>query len=107
SQRELKRLDDFARALGIEVFPCVQTLGHLEQVLQWPAYAHLRDVPGVLLAEESATYKLIEKIIRAATGPLRSKRIYAAMDEAHGLGTGRYRAKFGRRDPFDILNRHM
>jgi hypothetical protein len=107
SQRELKQIDDFAAALGIEVFPCIQVLGHLEQLLQWPAYAHLRDVPGVLLADHPATYQLLKKMIRAATGPLRSKRIYATMDEAHGLGTGRYRAMFGPRDPFEILNRHM
>jgi hexosaminidase len=107
SRRDLKNLDDFAYALGIEVSPCIQTLGHLEQLLQWPAYAHLRDVPGVLLAEEAKTYELLEKMLDAVMSPLRSKRIYAAMDETHGLGTGRYRAKFGAKSPFEILNAHM
>ena len=32
---ELKELDDFAYALGIEVVPCIQTLAHLNQFLQW------------------------------------------------------------------------
>ena len=30
---ELKELDDYAADFGIEMFPCIQTLGHMEQVL--------------------------------------------------------------------------
>jgi hypothetical protein len=104
---ELRDLDQYADALGIEMFPCIQTLGHLEQILQWPAYSDYRDVNGVLLADEDRTYALLEKMITAAAAPFRSKRIHIGMDEAHGIGTGRYKERHGEKSPFDVLNSHL
>jgi hexosaminidase len=63
TQKELRDLDAYADALGIKMFLAIQTLGHLGQVLQWPAYANYRDVDEVLIAGEKQTYKLIEKMI--------------------------------------------
>ncbi len=40
---ELRRLDDYADLLGIELMPCIQTLGHLGQVLHWPAMRKYAD----------------------------------------------------------------
>ncbi len=104
---ELRALDAYAAALGIEMIPCIQTLGHLEQILQWPAYAGYRDTDKVLLAQAPQTYKLLEKIIAAAAAPYASKRIHIGMDEAHGIGSGQFRKLFGEKRPFDILNRHL
>ncbi|MFO7956304.1 MAG: beta-N-acetylhexosaminidase [Candidatus Brocadiia bacterium] len=107
TQAELRELDDYAHALGIEMVPCIQTLAHLEQVLQWPAYADYRDTRGIIIAEEESTYDLVEKLIDAASGPFRSDRIHLGMDEAHGIGSGRYRRLHGEKDPFEILNDHL
>jgi len=104
---EMKSLDGCADALGIEMFPCIQTLAHMEQVLQWPAYRDYRDTDEVLLAGEEITYRLLDKMIAAASAPFRSKRIHIGMDEAHGIGSGRYRDLHGERRPFDILNEHL
>ena len=104
---ELRSLDDFAASLGIEMFPCIQTLAHLDQALKWPAYAERADVPGVLLAEDDATYALVEKMLQAASAPFRSRRVHVGMDEAHGLGSGRYRQRHGEKCPFDILTQHL
>jgi len=71
----------------IEVIPCIQTLGHLGQMLQWPQYAHLRDNSEVLLAEYEPTYEFLDKLISAATAPFRSKRIHLGMDEVKFFGT--------------------
>ena len=89
------------------MIPCIQTLGHLEQILQWPVYEDLRDVPGVLIAEDERVYALLEKIITAASAPFRTKRIHIGMDEAHGVGTGRYKEQHGEKPPFDVLNLHL
>ena len=43
----------------------------------------------------------------AATAPFRSKRLHVGMDEAHGLGTGRYLKLHGYKRAFDIFNRHL
>jgi hypothetical protein len=107
TRRELEDLDDYAYALGIEMIPCIQTLAHLEQMLQWDPYFPLRDTPGILLADAEETYTFIRKLIKAAKAPFRSRRIHIGMDEAHGLGSGRYRLRFGERRPFDIINAHL
>lgn len=104
---ELKDLDNYADALGIEMIPCIQTLGHLKQVLQWPAYAAYRDTDSVMLANTPKTYELLEKMITAVTTPFRSRRIHIGMDEAHGIGSGAYRKMFGEQNPFEIINRHL
>jgi hexosaminidase len=107
TQRELRELDAYADALGIEMFLAIQTLGHLGQVLQWPAYASFRDLDEVLIADEKNTYELIEKMVTAATTPFRSRRLIVGMDEAHGLGTGRYLKLHGYKRAFDIFNEHL
>ncbi|MBC2592905.1 family 20 glycosylhydrolase [Ruficoccus amylovorans] len=107
SQEELKSIDNYAAAFGMEVIPCIQTLGHLEQVLQWPTYRHLKDTDGVLLAGDDETDAFVEKMIVAASTPFRSKRIHIGMDEAHGIGSGLYRLKNGLRPPFEILCEHL
>jgi len=104
---ELRTIDAYAETLGIEMIPCIQTLGHLEQILQWPAYEPLCDVSGVLLADDARTYTLVEKMITAASRPVRSKRIHIGMDEAHGVATGRYKEIHGEQAPFDVLNAHL
>lgn len=104
---ELQQIDQHAAALGIEMVPCIQTLGHLEQILKWPEYSPLQDVYGVLLPEESTTYELIEKMIRAASAPFRSRRIHLGMDETHGVGTGKFLKRFGPKDSYEIFNNHL
>lgn len=124
--RELSLIDDYAFDLyvlytyvwdslkllickirGIEVVPCIQTLGHLGQVLQWQHYAYLRDNSEVLLAESETTYEFIEKMIQSASRPFRSKRIHVGMDEAYGVGESRYRQLFGYKDSNQIFVEHL
>lgn len=107
TQKEMKDIDDYADIFGIEMFPCIQVLGHLEQVLQWPAYAEYRDTKDILLAEDKKTYRLIEKMITAASAPFRSRRIHLGMDETHGLGSGNFRKRAGDKNPYDIFNNHL
>lgn len=103
---EIASLDRYAANLGITMIPCIQTLGHLSQVLQWPQYADLQDVDGVLLADASID-AFLKDIIHAASAPYRSKRIHVCMDEAFGLGSGRYRQLHGAVDGFTIFSRHL
>lgn len=104
---ELKALDDYAAALGMELVPCIQTLGHLEQFLQWRANTHLQDQPAVLMADDEGSYAFIEAEIRAVRQCVRTKRLHIGMDEAHGVGLGRYYAAHGAVDRFSLLSRHL
>lgn len=104
---ELKALDDYASLFGIELCPCIQTLGHLKRILHWPAYHHLRDNDEVLLADLDETYELLDQMIRAATAPYRSRRIHLGMDEAYGVGLGAHLTRYGYEDPHSVIGRHL
>jgi hypothetical protein len=104
---ELKEADDYADIFGIEIIPCMQTLGHLDRFLRWDATQPLRDTKNVLLADSERTYEFIEKMIVAATAPFRSNRIHIGMDEAHDLGRGRYLDINGASNRFEVMTRHL
>ena len=107
SAEELRRIDEYGRQLGIEVTPWIQTLGHLDQILQWPPYRDCTDVPGVLMVGEEKTRQLIGKMLDQMAACFQSRNIHIGMDEAHGLGLGQYLQKNGFQRRFDILNRHL
>lgn len=107
---ELRDIDQFANSLGIEVIPCIQTLGHLGQMLQWPRYLGLRDTAEILLAEAPETYEMLARMIKAASAPFRSQKIHLGMDETHGLAHGRYYSIFGQHNgktPGQFFAQHL
>jgi hypothetical protein len=93
--------------LGIALIPCIQTLGHLEQILRWPAYAQVKDTSSVLLVDEEATYALIGKMLDRCASAFASRRIHIGMDETHDLGRGHFMDLYGAERAFDIFNRHL
>lgn len=107
SASELRAMDDCADALGIELIPCIQTLGHLEKYLRWPAANELADLPNVLLCGDEKVLAFLKDSIAAASAPFRSRRIHLGMDEAMGLGSGRYLFRHGYRPAIDILREHL
>ena len=107
SGREIREIDDYARQLGIEVVACIQTLGHMGQMLKWPHYRTIKDTTQVLLAGEEKTYDLIKKMIAFWSEHLGTRRIHVGMDEAHDLGRGRLMDLHGNQSVFDIFDRHL
>ena len=107
SQKELGELDAYAAQAGVELVPCIQTLGHMRQFLQWQENAALRDQMDVLLIGEEKTYDLIEAQIRAMRACMKTDRIHIGMDEAHGVGLGEYLLKNGMTDRHALLCRHL
>lgn len=104
---ELRRIDTYAAKLGIEMVGCIQTLGHLANLLRWPAYSNVRDTASVMMVGEKATYDLIEKMIANFAKVYRSRRIHIGMDETHDLGRGRYMDRHGYRRGYDLFNEHL
>ena len=104
---ELSECDAYAAELGIEMIPCIQTLGHVEQILKWDNVSALRDTSEIFLVGEPETYRMLEAMIRAASDPMRSRRIHIGMDEAHRLGLGSYLARHGYRGRFQVMNEHL
>ena len=107
SQAELKAIDEYAAQHGVEMIPCIQTLGHLRQFLQWPSSWPLRDQPDILLIDDEKTYQFLDAALASLASCFRSRRIHIGMDEAHGVGLGRYLLQHGYTDRFELLTRHL
>ena len=107
SYDELKALDDYADALGIELVPAVQTLAHLHDVLKWDVYRQIREDDDCMVPEDEATYTFVRHMLTAASAPFRSRRIHIGMDEAMGLGRGTYLDRNGCVPREEIMRRHL
>lgn len=90
SQKELQELDAYGKMMGVEIVPCIQTLGHMAGLFKWGAYGHVSDIAGTLLCDYEPTYELIEKMLRAMRQSFTSTRINLGTDEAYFMGKGRY-----------------
>ncbi|MGG1678160.1 beta-N-acetylhexosaminidase [Neobacillus sp. NRS-1170] len=104
---ELKTCDEYAGKLGIEMIPCIQTLGHLREALKWNYASGFKDTDDILLVDEPQTYEFLESCLKAASEPFRTKRIHIGMDETFQLGLGKYLEKHGYENHIDLMNRHL
>lgn len=104
---DLRTIDRFAAHIGIEAIPCIQTLAHLADVLQWAVYDDIKEDEDTLLPAEEKTYAFIERMITAAAAPFTSRRIHIGMDEVWRLGQGRYLKIHGWRKKIDIMTEHL
>lgn len=88
SKSEIRELDDFCFSLGIELFPCIQTLGHLEHIFKNPRFKPFSDAPRILNVNSPEAREFVEHLILEALEPYRTKRIQFGADEPWGLGLG-------------------
>lgn len=108
TDEELREMDDYGYALGVELVPCIQTLGHFDQYLTWGAEtADFRDTNSVLLCDCAETDRFIEAEIKKMRSVFRSRRIHIGMDEALDVGLGQYLRLNGFTDRFELLKRHL
>lgn len=110
SQEELREIEDVAISLGMEFVPCIQVLGHLNALMQWPRFQEIQDSGDCLLVGSTETYNLIEKMIFSLRKCLRTKKIHIGMDEAYHMGTGKYlklHADEEPKEPIDIFLTHL
>ncbi|MEG1710722.1 MAG: beta-N-acetylhexosaminidase [Clostridia bacterium] len=107
SKSELKQIDEYAKAAGVELIACVQTLAHLESIMRWAPYMPISDNKDILMVDDERTYTLIDNIFMTLSECFTSKRVNIGMDEAHMVGLGRYLDKYGYQDRFEILIRHL
>lgn len=107
SREELKRIDAYAASKGVELIPCIQTLAHLNALMQWPVYCAIRDTDDILLAEDERVYALIDSMFATLAECFTSRTVNVGMDEAHNLGLGRYLEQHGYENRTEILLRHV
>ncbi len=105
--KEMKELDAFGAKLGMEIIPCIQTLAHLNAIIDWSCFKPYVDIDDILLADDERTYALIEAMLKTLRSCFSSKRINIGMDEAHHLGRGKHTDRFGHEEKPDIMIRHL
>lgn len=107
SKAELKEMDAYARAHGVELMPCIQTLAHLDAIMRWPRYEALQDCEATLCAGEERVYRLIDNMFATLSECFTSRFVNVGMDEAEMIGLGRYLQKHGYQERLLILQRHL
>ncbi len=104
---ELRHLDAYAHALGIELIPCIQLLGHLATTLRWRANADLADTANVLMEGVPQTEAFIRDALTQVKRCFTTKRVHIGMDETHDLGVGKHLDTFGYEERSVIYFRHL
>ncbi len=89
SKDEIRRLVSFAESFGVELFPCMQTLGHLEHIFKYPKYQPLMDNNRVINVRDGKSYEFIEKLVANIREPYKSNLIHLGTDEPWGIGRGK------------------
>lgn len=107
SLEELKSIDDYGYEMGVELIPCIQTFGHMEQYIKLKEKHVPNDNPQVLLPGSEDTYTFVEAELAAVRKAFRTERIHLGMDETHGLGLGKYLKKHGYREAGEIYREHL
>jgi len=105
----LRALDDYAAGRGVELVPCLQSLGHMENVLCWPEYAGLEetDLGWTVSPADPATYELIGDLYGEFLPNFRSPLFNANCDEPWDLGRGRSAERAAALGPGGVYLEHV
>lgn len=107
SKSELQALDTFAFDLGIELVPCIQTLAHLKQTLNWNYAQNFKDTADVLLVGCDEAYAFIDAMLKSIKDTFRTNRIHIGMDEAFDLGHGKSLQVNGYKHHNELMIMHL
>ncbi len=105
----LLALDAFAADRGVELVPCLQSLGHMERVLSLDRYVDLAesDRHWSVSPSHPGTIRLLEDLYDEFLPLFRSPRFNANCDEPFDLGSGSSVARRPRRAPGALFTDHI
>ncbi len=101
---ELRAIDDYAAALGIEMIPCIQTLGHMEQLIRFQG--EWRGTESTLRVGDENVLAMLDRVIAFWRTVFRSGKIHIGMDESW-RETGPQFADFLRQHKFELFAEHL
>lgn len=107
SKEDLKMLVEYGENFGVELIPCIQTLGHLARVFRWYPMEELKDGPSTLLIDDDKAYEFIEEMIKVSRECFHSKDIHIGMDESTEIGLGRYLSKHPYTNRVELFTQHI
>ncbi len=107
---EIRRLDDYARARGVELVANQNCFGHLRSWLELPRYAHLaethgdwmfdvwpRSGPFSLCPTDPASLRFVEGLLDQLLPCFHSKLVNIGCDETYDIAHGRSKDDVARR----------
>ncbi|MBQ6902756.1 MAG: beta-N-acetylhexosaminidase [Oscillospiraceae bacterium] len=106
TKEDIRKMDEYTKLFGIELTPCIQTLGHLSTFLRWSASKNLSDTDAILLVDSPDTYEFIECEFKTMAECFTSRRINIGLDEAHALGLGKYLDTKGYKPRLELMLEH-
>lgn len=104
---ELKEINSYSKSKNIELIPCIQTLAHLNQITRWPAYIEHIDQNDILLVGDDEVYRFIDDMLDTVCDCFTSEYIHIGMDEARGLGRGKYYDLHGEFNGSQVFLEHI
>lgn len=108
TKEELKELDSYASIFGIELVPCIQTLGHLSRLFRWRRFYQVCDGYDVLLPKDEHTYELIDRMFSSLRECFKTDKINISMDETSSVALGAYWDKYGAtKDRLEVFTDHL
>lgn len=107
SKQRIKDFVAYAENFGIEIIPCIQTLAHLDRMLQWTCYKPLQDCEDIMIVGDKKVHALINKMFETVKECFKSGKINLGLDEAYLLGAGKYLDNNGYRTRYDIMMQHL
>jgi hexosaminidase len=105
----LLALDGYAADRGVELIPCLQSLGHMERILAIGRYAELAESDRLwsLSPSHPGTYALLEDLYDEFLPLFGSKRFNANCDEPFDLGRGQSAKRSPRKSPGRLFADHV
>jgi len=102
-------LDAYAADRGVELVPCLQSLGHMERILSLPRYRKLAesDRHWSVSPSRPETYRLLEELYDEFLPLFRSSRFNANCDEPFDLGRGQSARRAPKKSPGELFSGHV
>jgi hypothetical protein len=107
--QEIRDLDAYAAARHVQLVPSLQSLGHMDHVLELPRYQHLAETPRrwTLSPAEPESYALLRDLYDEYLPNFRSRLFNANCDESFDLGLGKSRERSEQLGPGGVFLEHV
>ncbi len=107
TDQEVNEIISHCDKIGLEVYPAIQTLGHMEQFLRWEASDSVRDTARVLNVTSIETENFLRVLISKCKELFPSKKINLGMDEAFDLGQGAVLQSGNQLSQKELYTKHL
>ena len=109
SAAEIRELDAWARACGVDLVPCLQTFGHFRRILEKAPYRRLAESDRLwsVSPEAPGTYPLLRDLLREYLPNFASGWAHLNCDEPVDLGKGLSSERAGCEGPAAVFAGHV